>query len=73
MKRIESYWCEDRPSLEDIKFAYDRVLSADVVVEIEWFVRYNGKHSRIITRSEIEDCPDYHEYFKIYIPHCYGV
>ena len=73
MKRIESYWCENRPTLDDIKFAYDRVLSTDVVVEIRWFVRYNGSHSRVITKSVVEDCPDYKDYFENYIPHCYSV
>lgn len=73
MKRIESYWCENRPILDDIRYAYVRVLTSNVVVEIKWFVPYNGTHSRVITQSIIEDCPDYHEYFEKYIPHCYGV
>ena len=73
MKRIESYWCENKPTLDDIRFAYVRVLEGNVAVEIRWFVPYNGNHSKIITQNVIEDCPDYHEYFEKYIPHRYGV
>lgn len=73
MKKIETYWCEDRPTLEDIKTAYNRVQSEDVVVKIEWFIRYNGTHSRIITKDELSKYPTYEEYFNNCIPQCYGV
>lgn len=73
MRKIENYWCDDKPTLEDIRNAYARVLTNDVVVKIEWFVRFNGAHSRIITDQVIKDVPDYEEYFRTCIPHCYGV
>ena len=73
MLTIEAYWCEATPTLEDIKTAYDIVKSSGVAVKIEWSVKYNGAYSRIITKEIIENVPSYEDYFKKYIPHCYGL
>ena len=73
MTKIECYWCDDRPTLDDIQLAYMRMRSEDVVVRIEWFVPYNGKHSRLITEEDLSKYPTYEEYFNKCIPHCYAV
>ena len=73
MRKLETYWCEDRPTLDDIKTAYDIVCSSDVAVRIEWFVPYNGMHSRTITREDVDRMPNYEVYFNECIPHCYAV
>jgi hypothetical protein len=73
MRKLETYWCNAKPTLDDIKTAYDIVCSSDIAVRIDWFVPYNGMHSRIITREDVDRIPNYEVYFDEHIPHCYGV
>ena len=72
MTKIETYWCEDRPTLEDIKQAFDIVKNNGVVVSIRWYIRYNGEHERIITKEDITTY-SIEDYFERAIPRTYGV
>jgi len=68
---IEFYWCEETPTLDDVKFAYERVRQG-VVVMIKWWVRYSGHYEKIVTPETIKDMDEI-TYFNEIIPHCYGV
>lgn len=68
---IEHYWSEDKPTLEDVKFAYNRA-SQGVVVEIRWFVKYSGHYNRLVTPNDTEDM-NAETYFNEIIPKCYPV
>lgn len=71
MIRIETYFCETIPTLEDIKFAFELVESG-IAVEIKYFVRHRGWYSRLITPNIVKDnTPE--DYFDNVIPHIYGV
>lgn len=72
MIKIEEYWCENVPSLSDIEEAFNQVKKNNVVVKINWFVKYNGCHDRIITKDIIEGTTA-KEYFEDCIPHVYGI
>lgn len=73
MVEIRSFWCKDVPTINDISYAYGLIKEQDIAVSIEWFVRYNGRHQRIITRETLEEYPTPEKYFKEAIPHIYGV
>ena len=72
MTEIKTFWIEGRPTVDDIKQAYEIVANEDVVVMIKWFVNYNGMHERLIFKKTIQE-QNYTDYWENYIPHCYGV
>lgn len=71
MREIILYWCEDKPTLEDIKEAYAEV-SKGFVVGIKWYVEYSGMYSRTIRDKDVEKYSA-EEYFEKCIPHVYPV
>lgn len=71
MKEIRSFWCEDKPTLEDIKEAYAEVFKGFVII-IQWHVKYSGMYSRTITKEDV-DKYSAEKYFKECIPHRYPV
>jgi hypothetical protein len=71
MKEIRSFWCEDKPTLEDIEEAYAKV-SEGLVVEIHWYVDYSGIYSRTIRDKDVNKYSA-EEYFEKCIPHVYPV
>ena len=71
MKEIRTYWCEDKPTLEDIKEAYTEVSKGFVII-IQWYVEYSGIYSRTI-REENVNKYSAEEYFEKCIPHVYPV
>lgn len=73
MVEMRTFWCKDVPTIDDIFYAYKLVKEQDIVVSIEWYVKYNGRHQRIITRETLEKYPSPEKYFKEVIPHIYGV
>ena len=72
MVKMELYWCEDKPTLDDIKFAYERVTQG-VTVEIRWFVPFSGHYNQIITAKSLEKYPKPEDLFDARIPKCYPV
>lgn len=69
---IQFYWCEDVPTIEDIKQAFEIAAPGNVVVSIEWYVKYNGMHRRLINKEHTKQyTPE--KYWKEVIPHIYGV
>jgi len=72
MVKMESYWCENKPTLDDIKFAYERV-NQGVTVEIRWFVSYSGQYNRIIIANSLERYPKPEDLFEACIPKRYPV
>lgn len=69
---IKMYWCEDVPTIEDIKQAFDIVANENVVVSIRWFVKYNGLHEKFVLKELLEEyTPE--SYWEKVIPHIYGV
>lgn len=71
MREIKIYWCEDKPTLEDIEEAYAKI-SEGFVVEIKWYVEYSGVYSRTIREKDVNKYSA-EEYFKNCIPHRYAV
>lgn len=71
MKEIKTYWCEDKPTLEDIELAFKQVLWGSVV-EIKWYVEYSGTYSRIIREKDVNKYSA-EEYLEKCIPHRYAV
>ena len=71
MKEIKSFWCNDKPTLEDILKAF-ALAYMDYAVEIKWHVNYSGDYCRIITRDIAEKYKP-EEYFEKFIPHTYPV
>ena len=71
MKEIRSYWCEDKPTLEDIKEAYTEVSKGFIII-IQWHVEYSGMYSRTIREEEVNKYSA-EEYFEKCIPHVYAV
>lgn len=71
MKEIRSYWCEDKPTLEDIEEAYAEVSKGFIVI-IQWQVEYSGMYSRTIREKDVEKYSA-EEYFEKCIPHVYAV
>lgn len=61
---IEQYWCKDKPTLEDIQYAYNQA-SRGIVIEIRWFV--SGRNSILVTPDDIKDM-DAETYFNEMIP-----
>ena len=72
MIKIENYWIDDRPTLEDIKEAYDLVSKNNIIIKISWYVEYSGSYSRMVTKEHIAEMSA-EEYFEKVIPHVYGV
>ena len=72
MIEMKTFWCEDVPQLDDIKHAYELV-EQGYAVTIEWYVKWSGSYSRMVTKSSLEKYPTPEEYFEIVIPHIYGV
>lgn len=73
MVEMRTFWCKDVPTIEDISYAYSLVKEQDIAVSIGWFVKYNGKYQRVITRETLEKYPEPEKYFKEVIPHIYGM
>lgn len=71
MKEIKSYWCEDKPTLEDIKEAYTEVSKGFVII-IQWYVEYSGIYSRIIREKDVNK-HSAEEYYEKCIPQVYSV
>ena len=70
---MRTFWCKGRPTLEDISMAYELLKIDDIAVSIEWFIPYNGRHQRILTRETLDKYPAPEKFFEESIPHCYGV
>lgn len=68
---IEQYWCEDKPTLKDIQYAYNQA-SRGIVIEIRWFVNYSGHYNILVTPDDIKDMNS-ETYFNEMIPKCYPV
>lgn len=69
---MQTFWCEDRPTVEDVKQAFEIAAQDNVVVSMEWFVKYNGMHRRLITKEHTKQyTPE--KYWEGVIPHVYGV
>lgn len=73
MVEMRSFWCKDLPTIEDISYAYSLVKEQDIAVSIGWFVKYNGKYLRVITRETLEKYPTPETFFEKSIPHIYGM
>ena len=71
MVEIKEYWCNDKPTLKDIKKAFEET-TPDKYIRISWFVKYNGNHSRFIT-WDITQKISPEEYYEKYIPRMYGM
>ena len=71
MTEIKSFWVENKPTLEDIRQAFELVKTG-IVVSIRWSVNYSGSYERLITKAITEEYT-YEDYFKNCIPHRYGV
>lgn len=69
---LENYWCEDKPTIDDIKQAY-AIVTTGKVVKISWSVPYSGIYDRIINKDALEVYPDPKVYFYACIPQCYPV
>ena len=73
MRKIESYWIDDVPTLKDIEEAFQIVKSnPNIIVEIKWAVKWSGEYSRFIDWDVVSSISptDYLEYR---IPHVYGM
>lgn len=68
---IEQYWCEDKPTLEDIQYAYNQAFRG-IVIEIRWFVNYSGYYNTLVTPDVTKDM-NAETYFNEMIPKCYPV
>lgn len=71
---IKSFWCgSDRgPTKEEIQEAFNVASQEEVIVSIEWHIKYNGTHRRLIDK-EITEQYTPEKYWKEVIPHIYGV
>lgn len=69
MKEIRSFWCDARPTMEDIVQAFE-IAATGTPVSINWYVRYSGNYNRVITLQTTEKfTPE--EYWENCIPHKY--
>lgn len=71
MTEVKEYWCDDVPTLEDIKNAFKEVYPYKYI-RISWCVKYSGNYSRLITWNITQEVSP-EEYHKRYIPHVYGM
>ena len=69
---LDTYWCENRPTLEDIKQAYE-IVGIGKVVKICWFFPYSGHYDRIITKGVLEQYPTPEVFFEECLPKTYPV
>ena len=73
MRKIESYWIDDVPTLKDIEEAFQIVkANPDIIVEIKWAVQWSGHYSRSIDRDVVNSISPTN-YLDDHIPHIYGM
>lgn len=68
MRILKDYWCDSTPTDEEIEEAISIASADDCVVNLQWFVKYNGYYRAVITKD------DTLEYIKQrFIPRMYGM
>lgn len=74
MLKIETYYIDEheRPTLEDVKEAFEIAKINNIIVELKWYVPYSGTYARCISPDDVKNMSP-ETYFKEIIPHMYGV
>lgn len=73
MRKIESYWIDDVPTLKDIEEAFQIVKdNPNIIVEIKWAVQWSGHYSRSIDWDVVSSISPTN-YLEDRIPHVYGM
>ncbi len=52
MRIMKDYWCDRTPTDEEIKEAISIASADDCVVNLQWFVAYNGYYRAVITKYD---------------------
>ena len=73
MTRIEEYYVDHIPTMEDIEEAFGIVKEkGNILVRIVWFVPYSGTYKRVISIEDVET-KTVKEWFDEEMPKCYPV
>lgn len=67
LKKVDIYWCDSTPQDNDINEILSLVNEKDIIVRVEWFVRYSGHYSFIADKDST------YESIKKQIPRIYGM
>ena len=71
MTEVKTYWLCRTPSIKDIEDAYDLVIKNDIIVKLEWFVKYSGNYAVKICKADV-DSMNAKDFYENRIPHVYG-
>lgn len=63
--KVETYWCDETPTLADIQFIFAGV-APNKYASLKWHIKNKGAKKRIITYRNIKDMSA-EEYYKRYI------
>lgn len=67
LKKVEIYRCDDSPGDEEINEVLSMVKEKDIVIRVEWFVKWSGYYSFVADKYST------YESVKKQIPRTYGI
>ena len=67
LKKVEIYRCDDSPGDEEINEVLYMVKRKNIVIRVEWFVKWSGHYSFIADKDST------YESIKQQIPRIYGM